>query len=143
VRSKKITTAGILALLTGLFSAGFNAILWLVITMFVGIGESLSGASNADGRLIAGIMIFLAISSFVMFVLSIAVLIKNKKNNIGKVFLIVFAVVLTMLVVVNVFATIKMIGSWAILIYLICGLINLIALVLTILSVVKFSKSAE
>ena len=143
MNSGKVKSASILTLITSIFSMGFNGFMWFVVSIFVGLGESLGGSSNNDAKLLTNIMLLVVGFSLIAFILSIVMLVKNSRDTLNKFVLIFFAVVLTFLMIFNIICLIKTLQSWALVLYAIFVLFNLISLMLILAVVFKKTKNNE
>lgn len=143
MKSGKVKSASILTLITSIFSMGFNGFMWFIISVFVGLGESLGGSSNNDAKLLTNIMLLVVGFSLIAFILSIVMLVKNSRDTLNKFVLIFFAVVLTFLMIFNIICLIKTLQSWALVLYAIFVVINLISLMLVFAAILKKQKNNE
>lgn len=145
MHNKKLTTAGILSLLSSLSSIGVNGFVWLIITAFVGLGKSLSGSqeNSTSGDFAIVIIASIIVVSFVLFVLSILILAKNKRSTLNNFWLIVYTLILVIVVILNIICIFLTLASGIVIMYVIFALINLLAVIFTIAAIRKTSTNIQ
>lgn len=137
---KKSLTASILSILVNTGTIILNAYMWLILTIFKGIGESLGGDIKVSLKIVEMLMIVAIILSFINIIIAIINMIKLKKGstNVKKI-MYVFITLLCLTVICNLVITLLM-ASW---LYGVIAGLNLIFAILIFIDIKKITKKTQ